>query len=443
MQTSPAALPLILLATLTACGADTTGPDPIPSGPVATLAMSTPAVVVGTGLTTTLAATPKDAGGNVLTGRTITWTSRTPATATVSASGVVTAGAPGTSWVVAESETIKDSSEVTVVDGQIAFAWNDNASTAGASTPEPEYSYNPTGAANTMNRTGPGLYTVGWTGLTVPSGAINAQFVTAYSPSNGGFCMDDNWGGSQLIFRCYDSAGVLADQSSTTVVIGSGTLAGRSAFAWVDSPTTSAEASGTWRHHPLGRSIFSEHLATGSYVVRFAGLQRASASDREGVVVTAYGPTAAVCQSSAPTSTTTALEVAVRCFDATGAPVDSRYTILLADRARVGASLGFALADQPTAATYTPANSAVRGTGSVLITRASVGVWDVAFTGFARSGTLKESFIVSPVGTTAGRCWIEYWDYSSTAGGTGTVRVGCSTVAGVAADMPFSVVAVQ
>ncbi len=94
-------------------------------------------------------------------------------------------------------------------------------------------------------------------------------------------------------------------------------------------------------------------------------------------------------------------------------------------------------------ASYTPVNSAVRGTGSVQITRVSAGAWDVAFTGFSRSGTLKESFLVSPVGTTAGRCWIQYWEFSSAAGGTGTVRVGCSTIAGVAADMPFSVVAVQ
>lgn len=443
MRTYPAALGLVVLVTLAACGDDTTGPGPISTAPVATVTMSSANVVVGAGMTSALTVTLKDASTNVLTGRTVTWTSRAPATVAVSASGGLTAGATGSTYVVAESETIKDSTLVTVVDGRIAYAWNSNASTAGASTPSPEYSYNPTAAANTMNRTGTGLYTVEWTGLTVPAGAINAQFVTAYSPSAGGFCMDDNWGSSQLIFRCYDKAGVLTDQSSTTVVIGSATFSGRSAFAWIDAPAASGEASGTWRHHPLGRSIYSEHVATGSYVVRFAGLQRASASDREGAVVTAYGPVAAVCQSGAPTSTSTALEVAVRCFDAAGAPADSRFTILLADGTRSGAALGFALADQPTAATYTPANSAVRGTGSVQITRASAGTWDVAFTGFARSGTLKESFIVSPVGATASRCWIQYWDYSSNVGGTSSARVSCSTVAGVAADVPFSIVAVQ
>ena len=204
-----------------------------------------------------------------------------------------------------------------------------------------------------------------------------------------------------------------------------------------------ANASATWRHHPLGLAIFSERVATGSYVVRFTGLQRASASDREGVVVNAYGSTAAVCQPGAPTSTATGLEVAVRCFDATGAAVDSRYTILLVDGARTGARLGFALADQPASAGYTPANSAVRGTGSVQITRAAAGTWDVAFTGLYRSGSLKESFLVSPVGTTAGRCWVNYWDYSSTAGGTSSARVSCATTAGVLVDMPFSIVAVQ
>lgn len=443
MRTSPAALALVVLATLTACGDDSTGPGPISNAPVASVAMSTGNVVVGAGLGSKVTATPKDANGNALTGRTVTWTSRAPGTVTVSASGGLTAGAAGTTWVVAESETIKDSTQVTVVDGRIAYAWNDKPTVLGLSVPDVLYSFNISAGANSFNRASAGNYTVGWTGLTVPDGAINAQFVSAYGSVGGGFCMENNWSTAQLVFNCFDKTGAPANQSSTAVAIGSGTFSGRSAFAWIDTPGASANASGTWRHHPLGLAIFSEHVATGSYVVRFTGLQRVNASDREGVIVNAYGGTAAVCQPGAPTSTATGLEVAVRCFDATGAAVDSRYTVLLVDGARTGARLGFALADQPTATTYTPANSAVRGTGSVQVTRAAAGTWDVAFTGFYRSGDLKESFLVSPVGTTAGRCWVNYWDFSSTAGGTSSARVSCATTAGVLVDMPFSIVAVQ
>ena len=524
MRTSPAALALVVLATLTACSDDGTGPDDecivsavavtgapatldvgatvtlqanvtstgcgtaptvtwssslnttatvsaagvvtgVAAGPVTitataggksgnatftianvavvSLAMSTSDLVVGVGLTSRLTATPRDGGGNPLAGRTVTWTSRAGAVATVSQSGVVTAGATGSTWIVAESETVLDSTEVAVVDPRIAYAWNDNPTILGISVPDVEYSFNISAAANAFTRASAGVYNVSWTGLTVPPGAINAQFVTAYGNVAAGFCMEDNWVTAQLTFRCFDQAGVAADQSSTTLAIGSATFTGRSAFAWIDSPAASAEASATWRHHPLGLSIFSERVATGSYVVRFAGLQRAAAGDREGVVVNAYGGIPAVCQPGAPTSTATGLEVAVRCFDAAGTAVDTRYTILLVDGARSGARLGFALADQPAAASYTPTNSAVRGTGSVQITRVNAGTWDVDFTGFYRSGDLKESFLVSPVGATAGRCWIEYWGYSSTPGGVGTARVSCATTAGVLADMPFSIVAVQ
>jgi hypothetical protein len=442
MRTSLPTLTLALTFALAGCSDDGTGPDPI-DAPVADVVMSTTDVVVGTGLTSAVTVSLRDAGGASLTGRAIAWTSRTPAAATVTQGGAVSAVAPGTSWIVAESEGIRDSTLVTVVDGRIAYAWNDNFGTPGVSTPDEEYSYNISGLANNITRQSTGVYTVAWPGLTVPAGATNAHFVTAYGDPAGGFCAQQGWGNAFLNYRCFDAAGAPADQYATVVVVGSGTLSGRSAFGWVSTAGASAEASYGYRHHPLGRSMFSERLGTGSYVVRFAGLQRTSATDREGVIVNAYNTLGAVCQPGAPTSTATGLEVAVRCFDATGAPSDTPYTILLVDGARPGAKLGFALADQPTVASYTPANAAVRGSGSVLIERQSVGTWDVDFTGLTRSGDLKESFLVSPVGTTPGRCWVAVWGYSSTPGGVTSARVSCSTTAGVLADIPFSIVAVQ
>jgi hypothetical protein len=54
---------------------------------------------------------------------TVTWTSRTPAVATVTVAGVVTGVANGTSWVVADegSTGVKDSALVTVSGGQITY----------------------------------------------------------------------------------------------------------------------------------------------------------------------------------------------------------------------------------------------------------------------------------------------------------------------------------
>jgi hypothetical protein len=77
----------------------------------------TTTVAVGNGVN--LAATPRDSASVALTGRTITWTSRTPSVATVSGSGTVTGAAAGNSWIVASSEGVSDSLLVTVT----ACAW--------------------------------------------------------------------------------------------------------------------------------------------------------------------------------------------------------------------------------------------------------------------------------------------------------------------------------
>jgi uncharacterized protein YjdB len=54
--------------------------------------------------TTTLVATPKDASGTALSGRTVTWSSSSTSVATVTSAGVVTGVAPGTATITATSE---------------------------------------------------------------------------------------------------------------------------------------------------------------------------------------------------------------------------------------------------------------------------------------------------------------------------------------------------
>ena len=106
-----------LLVLAVACGgsSDMTGPGPGNGGggnpaPVASVAVSpaTANLLVGVVDSTTLGTvvitpTVKDASGNVLSGRTITWSSSAPAVATVSSTGVVSAVAPGTASIMASS----------------------------------------------------------------------------------------------------------------------------------------------------------------------------------------------------------------------------------------------------------------------------------------------------------------------------------------------------
>ena len=82
--------------------------------PVASLALTPSSASVNAGSTTQLTATPKDASGNTLTGRTITWSSDNTAAATVSSSGLVTGVAAGGANVTATCEGKTGSSAITV-----------------------------------------------------------------------------------------------------------------------------------------------------------------------------------------------------------------------------------------------------------------------------------------------------------------------------------------
>lgn len=89
--------------------------SPPPPAPVASVAVAPPATTVTVGQTATLVASIKDAAGNALSGRTLTWSSNNVAVATVSASGVVTAAAPGTATITATSEGVSGAATVTVI----------------------------------------------------------------------------------------------------------------------------------------------------------------------------------------------------------------------------------------------------------------------------------------------------------------------------------------
>jgi uncharacterized protein YjdB len=82
--------------------------------PVSAVQVTPPSASVPTGSTTQLAATPRDAGGNALAGRTVTWSSDNNAVATVTSDGRVLGVAPGTTTVRATSEGVTGTATVTV-----------------------------------------------------------------------------------------------------------------------------------------------------------------------------------------------------------------------------------------------------------------------------------------------------------------------------------------
>src|SRR5213595_3700788 len=93
-------------ATITATSEGQTGTAAITvtAAPVATVTLSPAAAAVQPGQTVQLTASTKDANGNTLTGRTVTWASNNNPAATVSSSGLVTGVATGTALITATSE---------------------------------------------------------------------------------------------------------------------------------------------------------------------------------------------------------------------------------------------------------------------------------------------------------------------------------------------------
>ena len=82
--------------------------------PVASVTVTPSSAALSAGQGVQLQATTKDSAGNVLTGRTITWTTSNPAVASVTSSGYVTAMGAGTASIVATSEGKTGSASISV-----------------------------------------------------------------------------------------------------------------------------------------------------------------------------------------------------------------------------------------------------------------------------------------------------------------------------------------
>src|SRR2546428_7839658 len=87
---------------------------------VASVAVSPASATISGGSAQQLSAVVKDANGNVLTGRTVTWASSSSAVATISTSGLVTGVAVGAATITATSEGKSGAATVTVTNPPVA-----------------------------------------------------------------------------------------------------------------------------------------------------------------------------------------------------------------------------------------------------------------------------------------------------------------------------------
>ena len=109
-------------ATITATSEGISGTASVtvtPPAPVATVAVTPATASIPIGATQQLTAATRDSAGNVLTGRSVTWSSDNAA-ATVDATGRVTGASVGTAKITATSEGQSGSSTITVTDVPVA-----------------------------------------------------------------------------------------------------------------------------------------------------------------------------------------------------------------------------------------------------------------------------------------------------------------------------------
>jgi uncharacterized protein YjdB len=108
-------------ATITATSEGQSGSSAITvTAPVASVSVSPASTSVTAGQTVQLTATPRDASGNALTGRVVTWASSNTGQATVNGSGLVTGVSTGSATITATSEGKSGTAAVTVTPAPVA-----------------------------------------------------------------------------------------------------------------------------------------------------------------------------------------------------------------------------------------------------------------------------------------------------------------------------------
>jgi hypothetical protein len=319
------------------------------------------------------------------------------------------------------------------------YVWADQPAAA-SYTPSSFYQTNSKGGTNTITRTSPGRYSVNFPKLASPGngGTVN---VTAYGGSANA-CEVTGWGGNGadgilVGVLCTDTNGTPVD-SYFDATYDVPAARGKLGYVWANSPTAASYTpSAFYQFNSQGFSNTIDRFGTGSYVVHLPGL--GSAKSGGTVKVTAYGGSANRCKVTSWGPNGTGVDVGIQCYTAAGVPVDAYYTMTFVQKRNLlgsGKGYGYAWADQPTSASYTPSTfySKTNPIGPISITRSSVGVYSV---NFQSVGTAYLSDVqVTAYGGGSNECRVGGW---SPNGGGQTVTVYCNTTTGAPVDTYYTI----
>jgi hypothetical protein len=320
---------------------------------------------------------------------------------------------------------------------KFGYVWADQP-TNPSYTPSTFYQKNSQGRTNTITRQGVGQYTVNFPALAgTNGGTVN---VTAYG-SGTSYCGVVSWGGSpdvSVSVRCADTNGSLVDSYFDATYTEKTKLAGKFGYVWADQPTSASYTPSTfYQYNSKGLTNTITRNGTGSYVVKFPGLWRATNGGT--VKVTTYGPVSTRCKVTSWGPSGADVFVGVLCVNSFGTPVDSYYTMTYANKINLlgsGSPYGYAWADQPGSASYTPSTfySASKPVGTIGITRSGTGTYTVAFNGVGTG--LKSDVQVTAYGGTTNECRTTGWGPNATGQSIG---VSCYDTNGSLVDTYYTI----
>jgi hypothetical protein len=201
--------------------------------------------------------------------------------------------------------------------GFVGYAWADDQDNAQYPV-NTTHAYHSSAGAVTATRAAAGDYSVQFAGLNLLTGNVQ---VTAYGTAN--HCNVRIWSGDDVGVRCYDAAGALADArfevliTQASVPVGPA-VRGYMTAALAGDPGGDVSAS-DYTFNATGGATTASRSGPGAYNVRFAGTNLSGGH----VQITAVASNRHCNVRIFATD-----QVGVSCYDPSGAPADSRFSLV-------------------------------------------------------------------------------------------------------------------
>lgn len=244
-------------------------------------------------------------------------------------------------------------------------------------------------------------------------------------------CKVTGWIGEEIDVRCFDAWGAPADSAFSLLHLRPSSHADHVAYAWANAATTASYSPSASYSHNGGASdpIEIERLGTGSYRVEFRNFSTTGTTWGH-PQVTAYGNDSHRCQVQRWSGDF----VYVDCYDTSGGPVDTQFTVLFLEPSSTDQGIAFAWANSPASAFYGPDPDYAHNPTSnpVYASRLGTGHYEMEWSSLDAAPLDVSHVQVSAYGNTPALCQVDGWDANSA-----TVR--CFDSSGGPADALYNV----